>query len=138
MSGPYILCLDDDPDFLELYREIFGSGGYRVECCTSPEEARDKLAEEPPALVVTDLMMDSLSSGFGFAKQIKEDKRFAHVPVIVITAIAGQRGFNFKPTGAGDLEAMHADAFFDKPVAPEVLLAKVGELLKGGRKEGGG
>jgi len=128
-SSPYILCLDDDPDFLDLYREILGQGGHRVECFTNQREALARMAEEPPALVITDLMMESLSSGFTFSRAVKENMRFGKIPVIVVTAIGGQRGFNFTPKGSEDMKAMNVDAYFDKPVAPEALLAKVTELL---------
>jgi hypothetical protein len=43
--------------------------------------------------------------------------------------VASQKGFDFRPRSPADLAAMHADAFFDKPVDPAALLAKVEELL---------
>ena len=49
--------------------------------------------------------------------------------MILVTAAASQRGFDFSPRGREDLAAMNADAFFDKPVAPRPLIAKVQELL---------
>ena len=49
--------------------------------------------------------------------------------MIIVSAVASQKGFDFQPRTAADLAAMGADAFFDKPVAPQVLLAKVKELL---------
>jgi CheY-like chemotaxis protein len=125
----YILCVDDDADFLEFYREVLGAGGYRVSCFTNLTEALGRMKEIVPSLVVTDLMMDSLSAGFTFSRTIKESERYRQVPVIVVTAIGGQRGFNFSPRNPEDLKAMSADAYFDKPVPPEVLLAKVKELL---------
>jgi CheY-like chemotaxis protein len=128
-AGAYILCVDDDADFLEFYREVLGAGGFKVSCCTNQKDALQKMAETVPALVVTDLMMESLSAGFTFSRAIKENERFRSVPVIVITAIGGQRGFNFNPKGEDDLKAMNADAYFDKPVAPDILISKVKELL---------
>ena len=128
-AEPYILCVDDDADFLEFYREVLGAGGYRVSCFTNQMEALRRMAEAVPSLVVTDLMMESLSAGFTFSRAIKDNDRYRRVPVIVITAIGGLRGFSFSPKGPEDLKAMSADAFFDKPVAPEILLSKVKELL---------
>jgi CheY-like chemotaxis protein len=128
-AGAYILCVDDDADFLEFYREVLGAGGYRVSCFTNQAEALKTMEEAVPSLVVTDLMMESLSAGFTFSRAIKENERYRHVPVIVITAIGGQRGFNFTPRNPEDLRAMSADAYFDKPVPPDVLLSKVKELL---------
>ena len=128
-ADAYILCVDDDSDFLEFYREVLGAGGYNVSCYTNQKEALQRMEEAVPALVVTDLMMESLSAGFTFSRAIKENERLRSVPVIVITAIGGQRGFNFSPKHEDDLKAMNADAYFDKPVAPDMLLSKVKELL---------
>jgi CheY-like chemotaxis protein len=130
-----ILCVDDDPDFLDMYRRVFEPIGYRVICCSNSQDALQKMTEEKPALVVTDLMMSSLDSGFSFARTVKEDARFVNVPVIIVTAIGGQRGFDFTPRSKEDLQAMCADAFFDKPVDPRVLVANVEELLKKSRQE---
>jgi len=130
-----ILCVDDDPDFLDMYRRVLEPRGYRVICCSNSQDALQKMTEEKPALVVTDLMMSSLDSGFSFARTVKEDARFVNVPVIIVTAIGGQRGFDFTPRSKEDLQAMCADAFFDKPVDPRVLVANVEELLKKSRQE---
>ncbi len=55
----YILCVDDDADFLEFYREVLGAGGYRVSCFTNQTEALETMEDAVPSLVVTDLMMAS-------------------------------------------------------------------------------
>jgi len=128
-DNSYILCVDDDADFLDFYREVLGAGGYAVKCCANLKEALEIMAESVPSLVVTDLMMESLAAGFTFSRSIKENERCRNVPVIVVTAIGGQKGFNFSPRSTDDLAAMSADAYFDKPVPPEVLLSKVSELL---------
>lgn len=134
MAGPAtILLVDDDKDFLELERRILESRGYRVVGFSDTQAALDALsAAEPadkPALVVTDLMMKALDAGFTFARALKTDPRTAGLPVIIVSAVSSQKGFDFRPRTAADLAAMGADAFFDKPVAPEALLAKVKELL---------
>jgi len=132
-DGATILLVDDDKDFLELERRILESRGYRVVCFSDTMAALAALhtGGHPvtPALVVTDLMMTRLDSGFTFARALKADPRTAALPVIIVSAVSSQKGFDFKPRTAADLQAMGADAFFDKPVAPEALLAKVQELL---------
>ena len=129
-----ILLVYDDKDFLELERRILESSGYRVVCFSDTQAALSALnaAVQPvtPSLVVTDLMMTKLDSGFTFARALKADPRTAGLPVIIVSAVSSQKGFDFKPRTAADLEAMGADAFFDKPVAPEALLDKVKELLR--------
>jgi two-component system alkaline phosphatase synthesis response regulator PhoP len=128
MSKPkLILLVDDDRDFLEQNRGVLAASGYRVSCFSNPQEALQAAEREPPDLVVSDLMMKALDSGFTLAREVKS--RWARVPVILVTAAASQRGFNFSPRGPEDLTAMNADAFFDKPVAPDQLIAKVRDLL---------
>ena len=122
-----ILLVDDDRDFLEQNRGVLAAAGYRVSCFSDPQEALAAAEGEPPDLLVSDLMMKALDSGFTLARAIKG--RFPGVPVILVTAASSQRGFNFSPRGPEDLAAMNAEAFFDKPVAPDQLIAKVRDLL---------
>lgn len=128
-TDPLILLIDDDEDFLHINRQILESRGHRVVCCTNPKDAWERMVEEKPALVITDLMMSNLDSGFSLSRQIKEDARFADVPIIIATAVTSQVGFDFRPRTPEDFAAMHVDAYFDKPIPPQALLAKVAELL---------
>jgi CheY-like chemotaxis protein len=120
-----ILLVDDDLDFLEQNRGVLESLGFRVACATDPQVALE--SRERPDLVVSDLMMKNLDSGFSLARAIKS--RWAGTPVILVTAVASQRGFDFNPRTREELGAMNADAFFDKPVDPAALIAKIRELL---------
>jgi CheY-like chemotaxis protein len=128
-----ILLVDDDPDFIEINRTILEGQGYRVTCAAEPDEALRKMAAEKPDLVVSDLMMSQLDSGFSLAKRIKGDPRFGAVPVILVTAVSSQFSLDFRPCTPEDLAAMHADAYFDKPVAALALVAKIEELLRRAR-----
>jgi CheY-like chemotaxis protein len=130
---PTILLLDDDRDFLEQNASVLAARGYRVVCFSDAERALAGMEADRPDLVITDLMMKELDSGFSFARRIRGDPRYAKIPVIIVTAVASQIGFDFTPRASGDLAAMAADAYFDKPVAPRALIAKVEELLAGGR-----
>jgi len=133
-----ILLVDDDPDFLDVVARILETRGYRVLCATSPGEGFERLAREQPGLVITDLMMSSLDSGFGLARRMKQDARFSRVPVIIVSAVGSQRGFDFRPKTPDELEAMSADAYFAKPVTPKELLAKVDQLLARTQQEEAG
>ena len=134
-SRPAILLVDDDPDFLDLVQDILDGRGYRVTRASSPSEALAAIEKETPDLIVTDLMMSSLDSGFALAGRLREDPRFAGIPVIVATAVAKKLGVSFLPREAGDLEAMKADAYFEKPLDFDAFLAKIADLLARGKKE---
>ena len=129
MSRPKILLVDDDADFLAMNRGVLVRHGYMVDTSSGGEAALGKVRDNPPDLVVTDVMMSSLDSGFTLARALKDHPKTAGIPVIIVTAASSQRGYDFRPRDAVELAALGADAYLDKPVSPDVLLAKVRELL---------
>ena len=141
MSEPALVYLvDDDKDFLEMEKSILQSAGYTVAAYSDPQAAleamRGRAAQDrgappgaSPGLLVTDLMMNRLDAGFTLARTVKAEPALAGIRVVVVSAVSSQKGFDFRPRHAADLEAMGADAFFDKPVQPAAFLAKVKELL---------
>jgi CheY-like chemotaxis protein len=135
-----ILIVDDDYDFLEITRLVLERAGYRVMAAAEPKQALAVMQKEKPDLVITDLMMTSLDSGFLFARAIKEDPRYADVPVIISTSVSSALGLDFRPRTDEERAHMNVDAYFDKPLQADSLLAKIEELLarRGDQPAGGG
>lgn len=129
-ASPLILIVDDDADFLDISRRVLEAAGYRVATFTEIPAALEHMNVERPALIISDLMMANLDSGFSLCKQVKDDPRLAEVPIILATAASSQLGLDFRPRTPADLAAMRVDAYFDKPIPPRALLAKVAELLR--------
>ena len=128
-QAPLVMVVDDNVPFLEVVEVVLQARGYRVVCCTGPDEALARIRAEKPHLVVADVMMAGLDSGFSLSRQIKGDPQLAATPVILVTAMTSRRGFDFTPRSPEELAAMNADAYLAKPVAPEALLGKIEELL---------
>ncbi|HLA82399.1 MAG TPA: response regulator [Thermoleophilia bacterium] len=124
-----IMIVDDDYDFLELNRMILERAGFRVVNAAEPQQALAKMANEKPDVVISDLMMTSLDSGFSFARAIKEDPNYQDIPVIIATSITSAFGLDFRPRSEADMVEMHIDAFFDKPLDPNRLVDSIRELL---------
>ena len=124
-----ILIVDDDYDFLEINRRILERAGFRVTTAASPTQAMDRVAAETPDLVITDLMMSEVDSGFSLSRRLRDDPRTAAVPIIMSTSVTTALGLDFTPHSADDLASMKVDAYFDKPLDPVALVAKVRELL---------
>ena len=129
-AASLILIVDDDFDFLEINRIILEGAGHRVVTATNPAEALTRIDAETPDLVITDLMMTSIDAGFAFAAQLKGDPRTADVPIIISTSVSSALGLNFRPDSVEDLAKMNVDAYFDKPIDAQALVAKVAELLE--------
>jgi CheY-like chemotaxis protein len=124
-----ILIVDDDYDFLELNRLVLERAGYRVTTAAEPRQALLLMEQEKPDLVITDLMMTTLDSGFLFARAIKEDARYSGIPVIIATSVSSALGLDFRPRTDEERANMYVDAYFDKPLDRTRLLATISELL---------
>jgi CheY-like chemotaxis protein len=80
-----ILVVDDDPDTRARLRKGLTRGGLVVLEAENGGEALDRLREEPPSLILLDLLMPQLD-GFQFIERISEEGGWPSVPVIVLTA----------------------------------------------------
>src|SRR5262249_14267823 len=83
-----ILLADDNSDMREYVRRLLVTN-YEVEAVTDGEAALQAASERPPDLVLSDVMMPKLD-GFGLLKALREDERLAMVPVILLSARAGE------------------------------------------------
>ena len=125
-----VVLIDDDQDFLEMNRQMLEENGYKVSCFEDTAGAMSRMRERKPDLVITDLMMTGMDSGFRISAEIKKDPMLKDVPVIIVTAASSRRGFDFKPHSKEELRSINADAYFDKPVSRPEFLAKVRELTE--------
>lgn len=84
-----ILAVDDSLTMRELLRSTLAGAGYSVTLAHDGVDALDRLAEETPDLIVTDLNMPRLD-GFGLIEAIRGGDRAAHVPILVLTTETGK------------------------------------------------
>ena len=117
-----ILVVDDTPLNVKLLADLLGAKGYRTSTAASGAEALQRIAADPPDLVLLDVMMPGMS-GYEVCAAIRADPAHAMLPVVLVTALdpANER--------AKGLEA-GADDFLSKPVAQAELLARVRSLLR--------
>jgi CheY-like chemotaxis protein len=128
MSTPRILIIDDDKDFVEVTKTILESKQYQVSFAHDQDEGFARLEEEIPDAIILDIMMRKGAEGFIIARKIRKDPRFNKIPILMLTSMREQTGFDF----AG--ERIHprflpVDEYAEKPIDPEVLLEKVEQLL---------
>jgi len=103
--------------------------GYKVHTANSSKEAMKQIEKSKPSLIILDVMMESMREGFVTSRELKKNPSYRDIPILMLTAIKDKTGIDFKPE-AGDESWLPVDDFLDKPVKPDVLLEKVGELLK--------
>jgi two-component system chemotaxis sensor kinase CheA len=82
-----ILVVDDSITTRTLEKNIMEAAGYRVKLATDGEEALAALlAEDLPDLIISDVNMPRLD-GFGLTHRLRQDKRYAAIPVILVTSL---------------------------------------------------
>jgi two-component system alkaline phosphatase synthesis response regulator PhoP len=128
---PKILIIEDDPDLVAAMKVMLETKDYKITTAYDPDEGQVKLKLDRPDLIILDVMFGNKgeSKGFDFAQQLRYDKQFAEIPILMLTAInTAKPFFSFSPETDG--EYLPVDSFLDKPVRTEELYSKVEDLLK--------
>ena len=128
MSTPKILIIDDDPDFVEVTKVLFETKQYEVSAAYDPEEGLAKLEQEIPDALILDVMMGKGADGFIVARKIRKDPRFDKMPILMMTSMREQTGFDF-PGDRIHSKFLPVDDYIEKGVEPKVLLDKVEQQL---------
>lgn len=128
MSTPTILLVDDDPDFVEITKAILETKQYQVRSAGDPDEGFAKLEEEIPDLLILDIMMGRGAGGFVLARKIRKDSRFNKVPILMLTSMTEQTGFDIPGQRISE-KFLPVDDYVEKGLQPIELLEKVEKLL---------
>ncbi len=118
-----ILCVEDEPEMIDLIRLILGRRGFEVKGATGGVEGLRMVREEKPDLVLLDLMMPDMD-GWEVYQQIKADEKTKGIPVIVVTAKAQSID---KVLG---LHIAKVDDYIAKPFSPQDLLNSIEKVLQ--------
>ena len=121
-----ILVVDDDPDFVEITRMILEAHGYEVGSAANGDEALSKMKEEPPDLVILDVMMSGVLDGVNLSHEMNDEPALRRVPIVMVSSIASSAQAGMFPTD----EYIPIDDWISKPVQPKTLLEKVDRHLK--------
>jgi DNA-binding response OmpR family regulator len=114
-----ILVVDDEPSIREVVSIYLERAGYRVVVASNGQAALEALEEQPPDLVVLDLMLPEVD-GLEITRRLRAQ---GDVPIIMLTA---RRGETDRILG---LE-MGADDYMVKPFSPRELVSRVRAVLR--------
>ncbi|KUN90376.1 histidine kinase [Streptomyces bungoensis] len=116
-AGARVLVADDNADMREYLTRMLAGAGYDVTTVNDGVEALHSVRRDTPDLVVSDVMMPRLD-GLELVARLRGDPRTASVPVLLLSARAGQED-SIEGLRAG------ADDYLVKPFAAAELLARV-------------
>ena len=119
-----VLVADDNADMREYLQRLLAPH-YSVASVSDGQAALDAALADPPDLVVSDVMMPGLD-GMQLLAALRGDERTSRVPVVLLSARAGQQA-------AVEGLAAGADDYLVKPFSAQELLARVSAHLSLGR-----
>ncbi|MES2742318.1 MAG: response regulator [Pseudomonadota bacterium] len=117
-DGRSILIVDDEFDIAATYSMLFEYHGFRVHTAGNGKQALELAAVEPPDIVVSDYMMP-IMDGAQLCWQWRAHPRLCAIPFILLSA-----------GSVIERSEVPFDLFMRKPVGFDLLLARIGELLK--------
>ena len=115
-----VLIAEDNPINRELLRELLEIRGYAVAEACNGEEALAMVEQAPPDILLLDIGMPVLD-GFAVVRRLRENPRFASLPVVAVTAYAMQ-GDSEKIMNSG------FDGYLSKPVNSSLLAQELDRL----------
>jgi len=143
-----VLVVDDDQNTQTFLSAALEHNGYEPIIASNGKEGLEKIQTENPSLVLLDVMMPK-KTGFVLFKQLRKDERFKDLPIIMLTGVAQvledldaeSDDTHERPYDAlresmrkaikemRDEGLVKPDMFIDKPIDPELVIAKVRELI---------
>ena len=122
---PLMLIVDDNQDFRNFIATLF-TENYRILMAEDGEKAYQIILNKMPDLIICDVMMPKMD-GFELCKLVKQDIRISHIPIILLTAKAGDEN-KYRGLEAG------AEDYISKPFNMEMLSLKVARIIERQKK----
>jgi CheY-like chemotaxis protein len=124
-----ILVAEDEPDVRYFLQTVLEDAGFHVVTAADGDEALAQVREKKPDLISLDLVMPR-KSGVKFFRELRKDREWSHIPVLVVTAHARDE------MGQRDLEEILAEStmsgpgiYLEKPIRPEAYVNNVKRIL---------
>jgi CheY-like chemotaxis protein len=125
-----VYCIDDEPSIVESVSMILENNGYVVGSQNDAENVVENVVEFGADLVILDVMLpEDTAAGFKMARALQADQRTSALPRLMLTAV-NESGIYVGKFSSKDLDEawLPVQEFVEKPVVPELLLAKVKAL----------
>lgn len=116
-----ILVVDDSITNIVLLNAVLTEEGYLTRSAFNASDALKMITKDIPGLILLDLQMPVIT-GLDFLKAIKPQKRFANIPIIIVTAYADKNNISMaQELGVNDI--------IQKPIDIDILKKKIKQFI---------
>lgn len=117
------LIVDDEPDVRIYLQTVLMQDGFEVRTCDNVNCAWDAVQQSEPDIVLLDIMMPQ-ESGISLYMQIRQDKRFAELPVVIVSGVVQAGEFDFR-SFVPDESVPPPNAYVEKPIDVDQFLETI-------------
>ena len=118
-----ILIVDDDPDITFATELFLKKAQHEVLTASNRADGMKAIEDGNPDLIILDVMMEQADDGIAMAQELR--RQGCEIPILMLTSVGKVTGFTYDE----DQELVPVNAFFEKPIQPDLLVKKVNELL---------
>ncbi|MFC1712536.1 PleD family two-component system response regulator [Candidatus Poribacteria bacterium] len=122
-----ILIIDDDSDYAEALKIVLKARSHHVMWAPDSAMGLEMIRSNPPDLIILDIMMSTMGEGIHLTYKLKSNPEYAHIPILMVTAITERTGLKFNP--GDDAEFLPVDGYMDKSDNPDAICARVARIL---------
>jgi len=122
-----ILVVEDSRTQAVLLKNILETHGYTVILAENGKAALDTLRSDQPDVIISDIVMPVMD-GYEFCRTVKNDERYRHIPVILLTMLTDSKDVIYAMVSG-------ADNFITKPYQGDYLVSRLKKLMS--RKNAG-
>ncbi len=127
-----VVLVDDNTDYLFTMETFLKRNGFDVFTAEDGQKGLEVIRKENPDIVLLDVMMESLFSGFELCKTMRTEEDLKPIPIIGISGMGDELGLSYKQWP--DFEYFSPESFLDKPVDKQRLLELIPETIEKARK----
>ena len=130
-----IVVIDDNTDLLFTIETFLQRNGFEVHTAEDGQTGMDLITKERPDVILLDIMMETLFSGFEVCKKVRADDDLKDTPIIGISAMGDELDINYSQWP--DYEYFRPDTFMEKPIDKQRLLQLIPEVIQKAHKRKG-
>lgn len=131
MDNQKILVVDDEPDMRIFVSTVVETMGFVPVTAKDGVEALEKARSAVPVLVILDVMMPKIEDGIRAYQQFRTDEQLAHIPIIMLSAIA-RKTFFHSISMLSPQKGLHVpepEAYMEKPPDAAELIKMIENIL---------
>jgi len=122
-----VVLIDDNKDYLFTMETFLTKNGFEVSTAEDGQSGVKLVENEKPDIVLLDVMMESLFSGFEVCRKLRQNSDLKSIPIIGISGMADE--INVKFDKKKDFDYFSPEEFLEKPVDKELLLETINKLI---------